>query len=108
MDYEIGQIGNMDETPMTFDMAGFMTVNKKRDKTVTVNTTGSEKAHFMVILSCLADGMKLPVMVIFMGKSMPKYKLPIGVIEVGRQASYLTMAKKCVEQTARCFTKEEN
>ena len=49
MAFEFGQIGNMDDTLMTFDMAGFRTVNKKGDKTVTVITTGSEKAHFTVI-----------------------------------------------------------
>jgi len=36
MAFKFGQIGNMDETPMTFGMAGFRTVNKKGDKTVTV------------------------------------------------------------------------
>jgi len=79
MAFEFGQIGNMDETLMTFDMAGFRTVNKKGDKTVRVKTTGSEKAHFTVILSCLADGTKLPAMVIFKRKTMPKDKLPSGV-----------------------------
>ena len=49
MAFEFGQIGNMDDTLMTFDMAGFRTVNKKGDKTVSVKTTGSEKAHFTVI-----------------------------------------------------------
>ena len=47
---------------------------------MTVKTTGSEKAHFTVILSCLADGMKLLAMVIFKRKTMPKDKLPSGVI----------------------------
>ena len=32
MAFEFGQIGNMDETAMTFDMAGFRTVNKKGDQ----------------------------------------------------------------------------
>jgi len=71
-------ISNLDETPMTFDMTGFRTVKKKGDKTVIVKTTGSEKAHFTVILSCLADKTKLPAVAIFKRKTMPKDKLPSG------------------------------
>ena len=78
----------MDETPMTFDMAGFRTVNKKGDKTVSVKTTGSEKAHFTVKLSCLADETKLPVMIIFKRK-MPKDKLPSGVIVVAQEKGWV-------------------
>jgi hypothetical protein len=48
--YKLGQIGNMDETPMTFDLPGNRTVHAKGEKTVLVKTTGHEKTHFTVVL----------------------------------------------------------
>ena len=48
-------IGNMDETPMFFDMPGNRTVDVKGASTVSIKTSGAEKQHFTVILSCLAD-----------------------------------------------------
>ena len=47
------------ETTMTFDMPGNRTVVGIDEKTIIVKTTGHEKIHFTVILSCLADGTKL-------------------------------------------------
>ena len=40
-DFELGEIGNMDETPMFFDMPGSSTVNTIGKKTVTMRTSGS-------------------------------------------------------------------
>lgn len=79
-DYPLISIGNMDETPMTFDMPGNRTVNVKGAKTVTVRTCGAEKSHFTVVLACLADGTKLKPMTVFKRKTMPKEKLPPGVL----------------------------
>lgn len=79
-EFELGNIGNMDETPMFFDMPGSRTVDIKGSKTVTVKTTGSDKSHFTVILACLANGTKLKPAVIFKRKTMPKDKFPSGVI----------------------------
>lgn len=42
-DYPLCRIGNMDETPMCFDMPSTQTVNKKGEKTVMIKTTGHEK-----------------------------------------------------------------
>ena len=78
-DYRLEHIGNMDETPMTFDMPSNMTVDKLGAKTVMIKTTGHEKTRFTVVLACMADGTKLPPMVIFKRKTMPKEKLPKGV-----------------------------
>lgn len=78
--YELKSIGNMDETPMTFDVVGNRTVHIRGEKTVNVRTTGSEKSHFTVVLACLADGTKLKPMLIFKRKTMPKEKCPPGVI----------------------------
>ena len=66
---------------MFFDMVGNKTVNQAGDKTVWVKTTGHDKQRFTVVLACLADGIKLPPMVIFKRKTLPKKtKFPKGVI----------------------------
>ena len=63
--YQLVHIGNMDETPVWFDMPSARTVNAKGTKTVLVNTTGHEKSRFTVALACLADGTKLKPIVIY-------------------------------------------
>ncbi|KAG8196096.1 hypothetical protein JTE90_007834 [Oedothorax gibbosus] len=79
--FELSQIGNMDETPMTFDIPINRTVNAKGDKTVLIKTTGHEKTHFTVVLTCMADGTKLKPVVIFKRKRLPKnVKFAAGVI----------------------------
>ena len=79
-DYPLHLIGNMDETPMQFDMPGNRTVYARCEKTVFVKTTGHEKTHFTLVLCCMADGTKLKPMVIFKRKTMPKEKFPSGVL----------------------------
>ena len=78
--YELVHIGNMDETPVWFDMPSARTVNEKGAKTVLVNTTGHEKSRFTVVLACMADGTKLKPMVIFKRKTLPKENFPPGVL----------------------------
>lgn len=75
-EYLLSQIGNMDETPVMFDMTGNKTIDVKGTKTVHIKTTGHEKSRFTVVLSCLADGTKLKPMVIFKRKTMPKCNFP--------------------------------
>ena len=80
-EYDLSQIGNMDETPMTFDLPGNRTVHTKGEKTVLVKTTGHEKTHFTVVLVCMADGTKLKPLIIFKRKTLPKNaKFPAGVV----------------------------
>ena len=57
--YPLSQIGNIYGTP-TF-------------------CTGHEKTHFTTVFACMSDGTKLPPMVIFKRKTMPKDKFPEGV-----------------------------
>lgn len=78
--YDLSQIGNMDETPVWFDMPTSKTVSAKGEKTVLVRTTGHEKSRFTVVLSCLADGTKLKPMVVFKRKTLPKGQFPSGVV----------------------------
>lgn len=77
--FELGQIANMDEVPLTFDVPSNRTVNEKGAKTVSIKTSGHEKTHYTVVLACCADGTKLPPMLIFKRKTLPKEKLPSGV-----------------------------
>ena len=79
-DYPLAAIGNMDETPISFDLPPNRTVDFKGQKTITVKTTGAEKSYMTVVLSCLADGTKLPPMVVFKRKTMPKEKFATGIL----------------------------
>ncbi|KAG7172037.1 Pogo transposable element-like 81, partial [Homarus americanus] len=48
-------------------------------KSVIVKTTGHEKTHYTVVLACCADGTKIPPLLIFKRKTLPKKKLPNGI-----------------------------
>ncbi|KAF6119683.1 hypothetical protein HJG60_010133 [Phyllostomus discolor] len=72
--FEISQTGNMDEAPITFDVPSNKTVDVKGAKTLTVNTSGHDEAHYTIVLSCCADGTQLPPMLSFNRKSMPKWQ----------------------------------
>jgi hypothetical protein len=74
--YPLGLIGNMDETPVWFDMEQGLTINPKGEKTVHIRTTGNERNRFTVVLTCLADGTKLPPVIIFKGKQWPRTQPP--------------------------------
>ena len=72
-------IGNMNETPLNFDMIGERMVDMKGVKIVLVKGTGHEKTRFTVVLSCMADGTKLKPMVIFKHKTKPQINFPSGI-----------------------------
>ena len=78
-DYPLKYIGNMDETPVTFDLPSNTTLDQRGTSTVTIRTTGHEKTYFTVVLSCLADGTKLPATCIFKLKNIPKEQFPQGI-----------------------------
>ena len=78
-DYPLKYIGNMDETPMFFDLPSNTTIDHKGTKTVTIRTTGHERSSFTVVLACMADGSKLPAVCIFKLKNLPKEKFPHGI-----------------------------
>jgi len=58
--FEIGQLGNMDEVPLMFDVPSNKTVDIKGAKTIMIKTSVNEKTHYTVVLACCADGTKLP------------------------------------------------
>lgn len=79
--YGLNSIGNMDETPLTFDIPSNQTVDFRGAKTVGVKTTGHEKLHFTCVLAITADGGKLPPFLVFKRKTIPlKMKFVPGVI----------------------------
>ena len=55
----MSQIGNMDETPMNFDMPATHPVHPTGEKNDIMKTTGNENNHFSVGLACWANGSKL-------------------------------------------------
>ena len=79
-EFHMAQVGNADQTPLTFDLPYNTTVSMKGAKTVTINTTRNEKKRFTVMLACTADGGKLPPYVVFKRKTLPKVMWPAGVI----------------------------
>ena len=79
-DYDMSQIGNADQNPLTFDLPSEKTVTIKGAKSVIMRSTGNEKNRLTVMLGCIADGTKLPPYVVFKRKTMPKDKFPSGVI----------------------------
>ena len=83
-------IGNMDETPMYFDVASNNTVENKGTKTISVRTTEAEKRHLTVVLAATADGKMLPGMVIFKGKRKTKgIEVPAGWIVCMQEKGWL-------------------
>src|SRR6266498_1986850 len=58
----------MDETPVFFDMVRNLTIEERGAKTVQIRTTGNEKNRFTCVLTVLADGTKLPPIVICLNK----------------------------------------
>ena len=58
----------MDETSWWVEPVGDYTVDERGTKTVAVRTGGKEKERVMAVLTCFADGSKLPPIIIFRGK----------------------------------------
>ena len=70
----------MDETPIFFDMVGALTLDCRGAQSIPIRTTGNEKNRLTCVLGILADGTKLPPMVIFKGKRKPKGQYPPGLV----------------------------
>jgi len=77
--FEIGRLGNMDEVFLTFDVPSNKTMDVKGAKTIMIKTTGNEKTRYTVVLACCADGTKLPPLLFFKRKKLPKDAIPHGI-----------------------------
>ena len=64
-EYSPSDIIAMDETPVWCDMVSETTIDATGKKTITLKTTGHEKARVSVCLAAKADGTKLKPMVVF-------------------------------------------
>lgn len=79
--YQMSEIGNMDETPVWFEMPGKSTLSECGEKEIRATSTGHEKEKLTVTLSTYADGTKLPPLVNLSGvRPPPKNEIPAGVV----------------------------
>uniref|UniRef100_A0A8C4QJK3 HTH CENPB-type domain-containing protein n=1 Tax=Eptatretus burgeri TaxID=7764 RepID=A0A8C4QJK3_EPTBU len=88
-EYPLSRIGNANQTPLTFNILRQTTIAVKGERTVTINTAGHENYGFTVMLTCTADGGKLPPYVVFKRKTLPKDKFPAGVIVRVQQKGWM-------------------
>ena len=77
--FETGQLRNLDEVPLTFDVPSNKTVDVKGAKTIVIKTSCNEKTFYTVVVTCCADGTKLPTLLIFKRKVLPKDVIPHGI-----------------------------
>jgi hypothetical protein len=68
-DTPLEALGNMDETGIWFEMPPKRVLDVRGRKGVRVLTAGQEKQRITVVLGILANGDKLPPMIIFRGKT---------------------------------------
>ena len=64
---------------MTFDVPSNKMVDVKGAKTIMIMTSGNEKTLYTVVVTCCADGTKLPTLLIFKRKVLPKDVIPHGI-----------------------------
>ena len=78
--YDISNIANADQTPLTFDLPSNQTIDFKGASSVTMKSTGNEKNRFNIMLGAYGDGTKMRPYIIFKRKTLPKnIKWPKGV-----------------------------
>ncbi|GFT01502.1 pogo transposable element with KRAB domain [Trichonephila clavipes] len=66
----------MYDVPLSFDIPPTRTVDVQGASSIPINTTGNERTSFTVVLCCAANGLKLPPMLIFKRKTLPKENFP--------------------------------
>ncbi len=75
-DYLLQFIGNMDKTSVAFDLPNSYTLEKRGSNTINIKTIGHKRSIFTVVLGCMADESKLPPVVIFKLKNIPRETFP--------------------------------
>jgi len=79
----------MDETLVSFDLPSNTTIDELGARSVSIHTTGHEKTNFTVVLTCMADGTKLPPIIIFKLKNIPRGNFPPEVIIRANQMGWM-------------------
>ncbi|CAB4399489.1 unnamed protein product [Rhizophagus irregularis] len=79
----------MGETPVSFDLPSNTTIDELGTRSVSIRITGHEKANFTVVLTCMADGTKLPPLIIFKLKNVPRGNFPPEVIIRANQKGWM-------------------
>lgn len=101
------EVGNMDEVPISFDMPASRSADFVGVKSVPIVTTGNEKNGFTVVLSCLSSGYKLPPMVIFKRKTIPKENFPKGIVVLANEKGWMNQ-DVMKEWAEKCWRKRPN
>jgi len=65
---------------MAFNLPSNTTIEQSGSKTISILSTGHERSNFTVVLACLADGTKLPPVIIFKLKKIPQEEFSEGII----------------------------
>ena len=72
-DFSLTQVVNMDKTPLFMNMTSTKTIAKIWSKEVNTKTHGQERVHITTIQWIVADGTKLPHMLVFKRKTFLVY-----------------------------------
>ena len=96
---DLDSIGNMDETPIYFEMVNKTAINKIGNKNIVANTLGLEKKKISIILSITASGYKLKPLMIFKGKKGKKTEKKLQNLEEVKQKMVVV---KC-QSEAWCY-----
>lgn len=99
-----GDVINMDEVPMSFDIPATRTVAEAGTKSIAIKTTGHERTCLTVVLACTASGVKLKPMLIFKRVTMPREKLPNSVVVHCNKKGWMDtdVMKLWVDKCFRC------
>ena len=69
-----------------------------------LKTTGHKRTHFTCVMACTASGQKLPLMVIFRCKTMPKEQLQKGIVVTVNTKGWM-MEGLMKEWLTKCYGK---
>ena len=87
----MGQMANVDEMAIYLNMPSNYMLEKIGVKEVLLKITGCEKLRLTVMLAATADGRKLPPLLIFKRKTLPKSEVfPKDVIVRAREKGWIT------------------
>jgi len=78
--YPLSLIKNMNKTLMAFNLPNNTIIKQFNIKTISILTTKHKHSNFTIILTCIANGIKLLPVIIFKLKRVPREEFPDGVI----------------------------